>query len=105
MRFKDFYINENEIVKDFEQYQQKNPYLKKAVEILKILNKYGKAYIVGGAVRDIVLDKDFNDIDIATNVPMKKIEELFPSTHDIGKSKDFGIVIIPNSYLKINKNK
>ena len=93
MNFKNFYIKESEAIKDFSEYQHKNPYLKKAVEVLKILEEHGKAYIVGGAVRDIVLGKDFDDVDIATNVPMDKIEELFP-THDIGANKDFGVVVI-----------
>ncbi len=93
MKFKTMYLLENETIKDFEEYQKKNPALKKAVEVLKILDKYGKSYIVGGAVRDIVLGKDFDDVDIATSTPMSKIEELFP-THDIGKNKEFGIVVI-----------
>lgn len=93
MRFKQFYLIESEAVQDFKSYVAKNPLLKKATEIVAILSKYGKAYIVGGAVRDIVLGKEPDDIDIATNVPMAKIEELFP-THDIGKNKDFGIVVV-----------
>jgi tRNA nucleotidyltransferase/poly(A) polymerase len=93
MKFKSFYIVEAEAVKDFKEYASKNPLLKKATEIIEILSKHGKAYIVGGAVRDIVLGKEPDDIDIATNVPMDKIEDLFPS-HDIGKNKDFGIVVI-----------
>lgn len=93
MKFKSFYIVESESVKDFEKYQQERPLLKKAVEVLKILNKFGVAYIVGGTVRDIVLGKEFDDVDIATNVPISKIEELF-STHDIGQNKKFGLVVI-----------
>lgn len=93
MNFKSFYITEAESIKDFKEYISKNPLLKKAVEITNILSEYGKAYIVGGAVRDIVLGKEPDDIDIATNVPMDKIEDLF-STHDIGKNKDFGIVVV-----------
>jgi len=93
MRFKQFYLIESEALQDFKSYVAKNPLLKKATEIVAILSKHGKAYIVGGAVRDIVLGKEPDDIDIATNVPMAKIEELFP-THDIGKNKDFGIVVV-----------
>jgi tRNA nucleotidyltransferase/poly(A) polymerase len=93
MSFKKYYIIETEAIKDFKEYISKNPLLKKATEIIEILSKHGKAYIVGGAVRDIVLGKEPDDIDIATNVPMDKIEDLFPS-HDIGKNKDFGIVVI-----------
>jgi len=93
MKFKTFYITESEAVKDWKEYVSKNLLLKKASEVVEILSKFGKAYIVGGAVRDIVLGKEPDDIDIATNVPMAKIESIF-STHDIGKNKDFGIVVI-----------
>lgn len=64
-----------------------------AKKILKKLNQYGEAYIVGGAVRDYILGRECDDIDIATNVPIDKIEELF-ETHDIGKNKDFGVSVI-----------
>jgi len=86
-----------EAITKFDQWQEyidRIPMLEVGVEILKILEEYGDAYIVGGAVRDIVSgNKEPDDIDIATNVPMDKIEELFRS-HDIGKNKDFGIVVI-----------
>lgn len=64
-----------------------------AIEVLGILSKYGNAYFVGGCVRDMLLNKNPKDIDISTDVSMEKIEELFNS-HDIGKNKDFGIVVI-----------
>ncbi len=67
--------------------------MEKAKEILKILNEYGNAYIVGGSVRDILLDRPCDDIDIATNVPMEKIEELF-DTYDIGANKTFGVSVV-----------
>lgn len=77
-------------------YADKNPMLKASLEVLDILSKYGKAYIVGGAVRDIIMNKEPHDIDIATEVSLEKIEELFGKTmiHDIGASKDFGIVTL-----------
>lgn len=76
------------------EYVGRSPILTAAVEVLSTLSQYGKAYIVGGAVRDIVTgEKDPDDIDIATNVPMDTIESLFP-THDIGANKDFGILVI-----------
>ena len=65
----------------------------KALKILRILSKRGDSYIVGGAVRDHLLGLIPNDIDICTNVPMETIESLFP-TVEIGKNKDFGIVVI-----------
>jgi tRNA nucleotidyltransferase (CCA-adding enzyme) len=69
-------------------------------EILKAMDLIGKieahgytALIVGGAVRDLIIDREINDIDIATNMPMDELERLF-NCHDIGKSKDFGLVTV-----------
>ena len=66
-----------------------------ANEILTIIESYGyEAYIVGGAVRDIALGFSPKDIDIATNMPMETIMETFNQTYDIGKSKEFGILVV-----------
>jgi len=52
-----------------------------------------QALIVGGVVRDIVMGNEHHDVDIATNAPIDKIAERYHSA-DIGKSKDFGIVLV-----------
>ena len=70
-----------------------NAMMNSAMEVIKILSAHGDAYIVGGAVRDLVMGKEPDDIDIATNVPMEVTESLF-TTYNIGKNKDFGIVVI-----------
>jgi len=102
MRFKEFYIFKEGYIEDedrfgdWEEYVEKTPPLKAGVEILDKLKKAkpdSKNYIVGGAVRDIILGKDFDDVDIATNVPMETVDRLFPS-HDIGRNKEFGIVVV-----------
>ena len=93
--FKQFLLLESQL-QDWHKYISSNPMLKAAVEVLNILSKYGKAYIVGGAVRDVVLGQDPHDIDIATNVPMEKVEELFKS-YDIGKAKSFGLLTIEHN--------
>lgn len=51
------------------------------------------AFLVGGCVRDLVLGKTPKDFDVATNMPVEDLSNLF-SCHDIGKSKDFGIVVV-----------
>ncbi len=64
-----------------------------AIRIVKRIERaHHKAYIVGGSVRDILLEKTPKDFDIATDAPISVLESLF-TTHDIGKSKDFGIVV------------
>lgn len=53
-------------------------YLEKGLEIVKNIEEAGyAAYIVGGAVRDYVLKKEIHDIDIATNLPMEKLYEMY----------------------------
>jgi len=72
--------------------------LLKALSLMAKIEDTGyKAYIVGGAARDIALGKkDVNDYDIATNCPIKKLEKMF-HTHSIGQSRDFGILVIESS--------
>jgi tRNA nucleotidyltransferase (CCA-adding enzyme) len=53
----------------------------------------GEIYMVGGAVRDIVMGNKPKDIDFCTNVPIDEIDSIY-DTHDIGQSKDFGILTV-----------
>ncbi len=46
-------------------------------EILNIINKYGKAYVVGGCVRDSLLGLKPNDWDITTDRLPSEIKEIF----------------------------
>jgi len=91
-------LTEAKISGDWEQYQKELPLLKKGVDLLREIESIGgpdaKAYIVGGAIRDIITgEKAPDDIDIATNVPIEELEKHF-ETHDIGKNKDFGILVV-----------
>lgn len=94
MRFQEF-INENtDVKKQWQKYVNSNPMIKAAVDVLNKIHKNGgNAWIVGGAVRDLVLGKEPHDIDIATTMKMDKLESIF-KIYDIGKSKDFGIVVV-----------
>lgn len=52
--------------------------LEKALEVLKKLNENNyEAYIVGGFVRDTLLERKTNDIDICTSATPKQILEIF----------------------------
>lgn len=95
MRLKSFLINEAvEALKDWNKYVKRNRMLASAVNVLKkITKKKYKAYIVGGAVRDITLGNQPKDVDIATNMPIEELAKIW-KVADIGKSKDFGIVVI-----------
>ena len=65
----------------------------KAIELLKELEKHGyTAYIVGGYVRDKLLGKESNDIDICTSATPKEIMDIF----DIAKNNgmQYGAVTV-----------
>jgi tRNA nucleotidyltransferase/poly(A) polymerase len=94
MRFEK-YIREAKMLKDWQKYVMDNSELKAAIKVLlKIEKARYKALLVGGSIRDLILGtSNINDFDIATNAPMDVLEKLF-RTYDIGKSKDFGIVVV-----------
>jgi len=95
MRLKQYLMEAEQMLKAWKFYVAKNSYLKAAVDLLNRIESLGKydAYIVGGAVRDIILGDKIGDIDIATNCPVEVLEKNF-KTHDIGQSKTFGVVTI-----------
>jgi len=95
MRLRKYLTEARQQLKDWQGYVNRNKELRAAVSILKKINKAGyKAYIVGGSVRDIILGNlKPHDVDIATNMPMDEIGKMY-RTYDIGKSKDFGIVVV-----------
>lgn len=65
----------------------------KALEIVKRLKEAGfMAYWVGGCVRDLLLNRQPYDYDIATNAVPEKVEELFEKTIPVGKQ--FGVLIV-----------
>ena len=53
---------------------------------IKNMEEDSTAYIVGGAVRDYLLGKECDDIDIATSVSIEQIEQKF-ETISIGVYK------------------
>lgn len=73
---------------------ESNPMLASGVSLCREIEKLGgEALIVGGVVRDLLLGKSIHDVDVATNVDIEKVEAHF-NAHDIGRSKDFGIVTV-----------
>lgn len=61
--------------------------------IVDTLSKAGFiAYYAGGWVRDLLLQHESDDIDIATNAPPETIQALFPHTVPLGIA--FGIVLV-----------
>lgn len=93
------YILNEEVKKKMENFTEVldgNPDLKNAITLcvkIEALEPNAEALVVGGSVRDILLNKQPKDIDIATNVSISKIEANF-RTANIGQSKSFGIVSV-----------
>ena len=57
-----------------------------ACEIVRILQKNNfEAYVVGGCVRDLLLDLNPKDFDIATNATPQQIKNLFRRSRIIGR--------------------
>jgi tRNA nucleotidyltransferase (CCA-adding enzyme) len=56
-----------------------------AVPVLRKLENAGfEAYFVGGSVRDFLLNKEINDVDIATSATPEEVKQIFSKTVDIG---------------------
>ncbi len=64
-----------------------------ALKIVKALKKKGhEALWAGGCVRDLVMRKKPNDIDIATSARPDEVEKLFKKTIPVGKQ--FGVILV-----------
>lgn len=60
-----------------------------------------RAFLAGGCVRDALLGRKANDLDVATDATPEQIEELFDRTVSVGKS--FGVmrVLIKDSDIEV----
>ncbi|MCA1054616.1 CCA tRNA nucleotidyltransferase [Rossellomorea aquimaris] len=66
---------------------------KEAIPLLTKIESAGfEAYFVGGSVRDFLLERPINDVDIATSAFPEEIKGIFPQTADIGI--DHGTVLV-----------
>ena len=64
-----------------------------AIEIIRQLRHNGhQAYLVGGCVRDMVMQIEPSDYDIATSAHPAEIMKIFPHTEPIGAQ--FGVVLV-----------
>ncbi len=60
--------------------------------VKKLANAGHAAYFAGGWVRDFLMNRRSDDIDIATSASVEEIQNLFPKTIPVGVS--FGVVIV-----------
>jgi len=65
-----------------------------ATSIIQTLRQQGfQAYLVGGCVRDLLLQREPADYDIATSATPTQVMEIFPETYAVGAQ--FGVVLVP----------
>ncbi len=65
-----------------------------ATSIIQTLRQRGfQAYLVGGCVRDLLLNREPADYDVATSATPAQVMEIFPDTYAVGAQ--FGVVLVP----------
>jgi poly(A) polymerase len=65
-----------------------------AIDILRTLRQRGhQAYLVGGCVRDLLLGREPEDYDVATDATPDQVMRIFPETYAVGAQ--FGVVLVP----------
>jgi poly(A) polymerase len=65
-----------------------------ATRIVRELRDRGfSAYLAGGCVRDLVLDREPADYDVATSATPAEVMHIFPRTYAVGAQ--FGVVLVP----------
>lgn len=74
----------------------------RAVGVIKQLVDSGyEAYLVGGAVRDLMLGIHPKDFDIATNARPEQVRDLFPSCRLIGRRFRLAHIYFGRQYLEV----
>jgi poly(A) polymerase len=67
-----------------------------AAEIVRTLRQRGhQAYFAGGCVRDILLNREPADYDVATDATPPQVMQIFPQTYAVGEQ--FGVVLVPTA--------
>jgi putative nucleotidyltransferase with HDIG domain len=65
-----------------------------ATRIARSLREHGySAYLVGGCVRDLLLNREPADYDVATSATPHEVIRIFPQTYAVGAQ--FGVVLVP----------
>src|ERR1700693_5300768 len=65
-----------------------------AARMIRTLRNAGhQAYLVGGCVRDLLLEREPADYDVATDATPDEVMRIFPETFAVGAQ--FGVVLVP----------
>jgi len=73
-----------------------------AIKVLNVLNQAGyEAYLVGGGVRDVLLDLKPKDFDIATNADPEQVKSLFRNCRLIGRRFRLAHIIFGRDIIEV----
>jgi poly(A) polymerase len=76
------------------RFPEQQPRIEAAVRVCQHLHANGhEALFAGGCVRDFLLNRPIQDIDIATSAYPEVVQALFPGSLAVGKA--FGVILIP----------
>jgi poly(A) polymerase len=65
-----------------------------SISIIRTLREHGhQAYLVGGCVRDLLLNREPVDYDVTTDATPQEVMRIFPQTYAVGAQ--FGVVLVP----------
>lgn len=79
-----------------------NKLFKVASRIISKLEEEGyEGYFVGGSVRDFLLNRPINDVDITTDALPDDIERIFDKTIDVGKEHGTIVVLIDQDPFEV----
>jgi len=71
-----------------------------AQQVINVLHGRGyEAYLVGGCVRDILLQRDSKDYDVTTNALPEQVQDLFEHTIPVGAK--FGVIVVVQDGVQI----
>jgi poly(A) polymerase len=72
-----------------------------ATSIIQTLRQQGfQAYLAGGCVRDLLLQREPADYDVATSATPAQVMNIFPDTYAVGAQ--FGVVLVPLPHDQTN---
>lgn len=73
-----------------------------AFTVIEQLEEAGfEAVVVGGAVRDAILNRPAHDVDVATNALPQEVKTVFNRTVDIGIQHGTVLVIVPEGPVEV----
>lgn len=87
-----------------EEYKEglKSPEAKAGIKVIDALKKAGhESYLVGGAVRDLLLGKSPKDYDVVTSARPDQVKKVFPKVYEVGEQFAITPVVMDDEWVEI----